>query len=182
MKNILLILAVALLVTACGNGGKKGKSASEVNAAAKTETSVLASSFSVDTLMHVADSYISKPISVHGFVTHVCKHSGKRCFIVDENQKYSIRVEAKEGIGGFNRELVGSQIVAKGVLRERRLSQQEIASMEAATNKKKAEDGSAETCAAELSNIAKMRSWMKERGKDYYAIYYVDGNEYEVVD
>ncbi len=177
MKNILLILSLALLASACGNSPKSNKATTNTEAATPVVTSL-----GVDSLLAVADSFINKTITLHGYVTHVCKHSGRRCFLVDESQKNSIRVEAKEGIGGFNRELVGSKISVKGTLRERQLTRQEIADMENATNKKKAEDGSAETCAAELSNISKMRAWMKEHGKDYYAIYYVDGSAYEVVD
>ena len=44
---------------------------------------------------------------------------------------------------------------------------------------KQVEDGSAETCEAELANINEMREWMQEQGKDYYAIYYIDGLSYQ---
>ncbi len=44
------------------------------------------------------------------------------------------------------------------------------------------EDGSAESCQAEMTNIAEMRSWMKENGKDYYSIYFLNGTSYEMVD
>ena len=44
------------------------------------------------------------------------------------------------------------------------------------------EDGSAETCQAELANISEMRDWMKKNNKDYYAIYYLDGEEFSIVE
>jgi hypothetical protein len=180
MRQITLLMALALCVAACNSSPKQNKIVD-----VKIEKNDLANkemSYDVDSLMVVADSFINKTVSVHGYVTHTCKHAGKRCFIVGESQKNSMRVEAKEGIGGFNRELVGSEIAVQGILRERRLSQKEIAESEAALNKKAKEDGSAESCHAELNNIAKMRQWMKERGKNYYAIYYLDGNAYEVLD
>lgn len=43
------------------------------------------------------------------------------------------------------------------------------------------DDGSAESCDTETANIENMRSWMKENGKDYYPIYYIDGEDYSEV-
>ncbi|MDR0566267.1 MAG: hypothetical protein LBG47_04410 [Prevotellaceae bacterium] len=177
-KITAMLMFLALCAASCGSTpGQKSTAA-----AAGADTLAIALSYGVDSLLTAADSLVGKTVSLHGYVTHVCKHSGKRCFLTGESQAAAIRVEAKEGIGGFNRELVGSQIVVKGALRERRISQGEVAQLEADANKKLEEDGSAESCQAELSSVAKMRSWMKAHGKGYYAIYYVDGNAYEVLD
>jgi hypothetical protein len=179
-KTTIILMSLALCAASCGNTPKQKNGAGA--AATEANANAAASSYDVDSLLTAADSLVGKSVSLRGYVTHTCKHSGKRCFLTGESQTASIRVEAKEGIGGFNRELVGSQIAVRGTLRERRLSQDEVAQLEANANKKLEEDGSAESCQAELSNIAKMRKWMKEHGKDYYAIYYVDGHEYEALD
>ena len=93
------------------------------------------------------------------------------------------RVEAKGDIGGFNRELIGSDIVVKGVLRENKLSKEYIDQMEKEVNDKKAQEtGSAESCESEMNNIKAMREWMKANNKDAYSIYYVDGMSYEVAE
>ncbi|MDR1023327.1 MAG: hypothetical protein LBL94_08675 [Prevotellaceae bacterium] len=181
MRTPFILALLAIGAASCSSAPKQKGAAVAKTAEANAVTAT--SSYDVDSLLVAADSLVGKTVSLRGYVTHTCKHSGKRCFLVGESKTASIRVEAKEGIGGFNRELVGSQIAVKGTLRERRLPQSEIAQQEADVNKKKAEEnGSAESCHAELSNIAKMQKWMKEHGKDYYAIYYVDGNEYEVLD
>ncbi|MDR2621977.1 MAG: hypothetical protein LBC48_05275, partial [Dysgonamonadaceae bacterium] len=138
--------------------------------------------FGLDSLLKVADRELDKNVKVTGYVTHTCKHSGKRCFIVGESQTVSMRVEAKGDIGGFNRELVGSKIEVSGILKERRLTKEYIAEMEKDVEIKKKEDGAAESCAAELSNIADMRKWMKDNGKDYYSIYYMDGLNFSVLE
>jgi hypothetical protein len=179
-KIIFILMTLALCASSCGSNPKQ-KNAAATSTAATAATATL--SYDVDSLLAVADSLVDKTVTLRGYVTHTCKHSGKRCFLVGESQTASIRVEAKEGIGGFNRELVGSQIAVSGTLRERRIPHGEVEQLEESVNKKQLEeDGSAESCQAELSNIAKMRKWMKEHGKDYYAIYYVDGHEYEVLD
>ena len=67
-------------------------------------------------------------------------------------------------------------------MKERRLSKEYIDQMEKNVEVKKQEDGNAESCAAELSNISEMRKWMKERNKDYYVIYYMDGLNYAALD
>lgn len=178
-KSLIFILALGLL-TACGGNANKtnttDRAAQEIAVAAET------TAYKLDDLLPVAENLVGKQITVTGYVTHTCKHSGKRCFIVGDSQKTSLRIEAKGNIGGFNRELVGSEISATGILQERRLTQEYIDQVEKDLSEKKlAEDGSAESCAAELANISEMKAWMKEHGKDYYAVYYMDGEEYDIV-
>lgn len=183
MKQLSIILLLLAFVTiSCNNSAQKQReSATEESkdAMVNVETKVL----DADTLYTIAESLVDQPITIRGYVTHTCKHAGKRCFITGEEQKHSIRVEAKGEIGGFNRELEGSQLQIDGILRERRLSESEIADMESDVNEKLTkEDGSAETCAAELANINEMKEWMKTQGKDYYSIYYIDGLNYKEIE
>jgi hypothetical protein len=169
--------ALLSCVAAC-----KDKKATPATRAASENVTTIVPAYGLDSLLLVAADLVGERASVRGVVTHTCKHSGKRCFIVGESGTASFRVEATGEIGGFNRELVGSEIRVKGVVRERRLTTEFLDQHEKEVNEQKtAEDGSAESCAAELENIQQMRAWMKEHGKDYYAIYYMDGESYEVV-
>lgn len=177
MKKIFLVLAVAFALVSCGSSAKQNnEEATEQTAQSETPT------YTFEEILAQAETLVDKPVKVKGFVTHTCKHSGRRCFLAGENQKVTMRVEAKGNIGGFNRELIGSQIEVEGVLRENRLSPDKIDSMEKAINEKAIKnDGSAESCDTETANIQKMRDWMKDNGKDYYAIYYIDGEDYNEV-
>jgi hypothetical protein len=149
----------------------------------RTTEQVTIAVYELDSLLLVAGDLVDKRVGVRGTVTHTCVHSGKRCFIVGESGAASFRVEAMGEIGGFNRELVGSKIEVKGVVKERRLTSEFIDQHEKEVNEQKTkEDGSAESCAAELENIQQMKAWMKERGKDYYSIYYMDGENYDVIE
>ncbi|MDR3061691.1 MAG: hypothetical protein LBU57_06220 [Dysgonamonadaceae bacterium] len=180
MKNLILVSLVAIGLFSCSSkqtSENSGNNTSGDTLAASTDIPV----FELDSLLKVADQLVDKTVKAVGHVTHTCKHSGKRCFIVGESENASLRIEAKGNIGGFNRELVGSKIRATGTIKERRLSQEYIDQMEKEVHAKK-EDGSAESCQAELNNINEMRQWMKDNNKDYYSIYYMDGQEYEILE
>jgi hypothetical protein len=135
-------------------------------------------------LLTIIDQNIDQELTIVGTVNHVCSHSGRRCFLLDSIGENTIRVEAAGEIESFSKELMGSTIKVKGLIREDRLTLAEIEEMEQDVLEKHPEDAEAagENCSAEMSNIHKMREWMKEHGKDYYAIYYVDGLSYELVE
>jgi hypothetical protein len=178
MKKVLFLLLAASLFSCGGSQSKKAEAQTE----AKIEKASLVPSFELDNLLAVAPENLDKEVKVVGYVTHTCKHSGKRCFIVGESQQGSMRIEAKGEIGGFNRELVGSKIEVIGTLKERRLTKEYIDQMEKDVKVKETEDAAAESCAAELSNIADMRKWMKDNEREYYSIYYMDGTNFDVVE
>ncbi|MDR1624563.1 MAG: OB-fold nucleic acid binding domain-containing protein [Tannerellaceae bacterium] len=179
MKKLFLIAAAVFMLTSCGNKSQQRIAEEATTARATSEVPA----YELEKLLADADKMLDQTVVVKGTVTHTCKHSGKRCFIVGEDGKTSFRVEAKGDIGGFNKELVGSELAIKGTLKERRLTKEYIDQYEKEVNEKKTqEDGSAETCQAELNSITSMREWMKDNNKDYYAIYYMDGESYEVIE
>lgn len=145
----LAVMVLALGLSACGNSSKK-----QAETAQDSTTVSVASAMNVEDVLAKAEENVGKEITVKGLVSHTCKHSGRRCFIVGADGKTSIRVEAKGDIGGFNRELIGSDIVVKGILRENKLSKEYIDQMEKEVNDKKAQEtGSAESCESEMNNI-----------------------------
>ncbi|MDR2448675.1 MAG: hypothetical protein LBD52_01795 [Prevotellaceae bacterium] len=179
MKKNLLLCLVIFALAACNNSGSKNQTAA--NAGTETLASALPV-FTIDSLLSQAEQFVDQPVRVTGHVTHTCKHSGRRCFIVNENKEVSIRVEAKGKIGGFNRELIGSAIDVEGILRERRYTPADIDNLQKAIDEKRVKnDGSEEMCNAETANVRRMRTWMKDHGKDYYATYYIDGQDYREV-
>ena len=172
VRNICLVgVLVVALLSGCGQtANKKQKDVKEVP-----------QGMLVVELLEVADKSINKEVVVKGAVTHVCQHSGKKCFIVDDTGEETIRIEAKGNIDSFDQELVGADIVVKGVLREYKLEKELIDEIEQNAIAEKEKEGESEHCASELASVQKMRDWMKENGKNYYAIYYVDGIEYKVL-
>lgn len=169
MINRFLLILFSLLVFASCNLKQQD---SEVN------------ELKVPDLLKVAEQNVGKKLTVSGMVNHVCSHSGRRCFIVDSTGEFSIRVEAVGEIESFGKELMGNNIKVSGILKEKRLMASEIDEM---ANDVIAEhpsdvEADSEHCSAEMSNINKMRSWMKEQGKNYYSIFYLEGINYELVE
>ncbi len=170
MKKYLIIILGIILAVACNS--KKGEQKAEKETV-----------YEVGQFLNVAADNVDKAVTVAGNVTHTCKHSGRRCFIVGEDPNVSIRVEAKGDFGGFKSELIGSKIIVAGIAKERRLSKEYIDQMEEKIKEKQLkEDGSAESCQAEMNNINKMREWMKANNKDYYSIFYIDGESYKITE
>lgn len=173
MKKITIFttLIAFILLTSCNSKQQKEEKNNEAVA------------YEVEQLLDIAADKVEQEINVMGHVTHTCKHSGKRCFIVGNDPNISLRVEAKGEINGFKSELIGSKINVTGILKERRLSEEYIDQYEEKVKEKQVkEDGSAETCQAEMQNIQKMRDWMKMHNKNYYAVYYVDGQSYAAIE
>lgn len=181
MKKLFFIVAAACLLTAtsCVNNNKKLETSQEQPTAALSANEAKY----VEDILKDAEKNVDKEVVLKGFITHTCKHSGRRCFVMGKDQKTSVRVEAKGNIGGFNRELIGSEVIIKGILRENRLTKEYIDQAEEELKEKQGKaEGNGETCDAEMNNIQSMREWMKANNKDYYSIYYIDGTEYEVAE
>ena len=170
MKQFFLF-AVVVFLFSCSGGNKQ-----------QADPAVVA--YELDDLLAVADQNVDNTVTVVGIVTHTCKHSGKKCFIVGESQATSLRIEIDpEGeIEMFSPELIGSKIAVTGILKEFHLSEESIVERETNVKQLEQEGSSPEECATELSNISDMRKWMEDNGKDYFVLYYMDGLKYEVVD
>ncbi|MDR0814895.1 MAG: hypothetical protein LBN37_03985 [Bacteroidales bacterium] len=181
MKKLVLFTVLAVAMFSCGGNKKAETKPSDGTLLASASATSDSQVYELDSLINVAEQKLEKEVKVAGYVTHTCKHSGKRCFIVGESQTASMRIEAKGEIGGFNRELVGSKIEVTGVVKERRLTKEYIDQMEKDVTVKQEEDATAESCAAELSNISDMRKWMKDNNREYYSIFYMDGTKYDVI-
>lgn len=168
-KKTLLLFVFALAMFAC-------KTKPEANEKQDAQTVYVAE------LLPVIDQNVEKEVVISGTVNHVCSHSGRRAFLIDSTGENSIRIEASGDIESFGKELVGSDLNVKCIVKEKRLTKEEIDQMEASVLEKHPEDAEAdgETCSAEMQNINQMRQWMKENNKDYFATYFAEGISYEV--
>ena len=173
----LSLLALCLAFLSCNftqSDSKKQKTEPAVLTEAKSLT------LNIEQVMAVAADKVGQQISFKGVVNHVCAHSGKRCILKNAKGNLSLRVEATGKLEGFNKEIAGNDLLVTGILREKRLATSEIDEWESDVKVKSEEGG--KHCSSEMANIKEMRDWMKANNKDYYAIYYVDGTSYEVVE
>jgi hypothetical protein len=173
------IIAICLLCVSCNSKQKETKENNLVkNQLEQTEKSIV----TIDQLMVNAENLVGKEVHFKGLVNHVCAHSGKRCILKNTTGNLSIRVEATKGLEGFDKEIAGTDIEVSGILREKRLDSASIDEFEAEVKAKHDGEEGGKHCSSEMANIKEMRDWMKDNNKNYYAIYYVDGDSYEVVE
>jgi len=159
LKRIIPILLIALFMASCGKQ----------------------TVYDVNSFLATADTLLEQEIVIKGTVTHVCIHSGQKCFIKAEGSEETILIQAKGEIESFSQDLKGKEITVLGIVHESRTEQADIDAKEAAVNEKKLEaieETDEETvahCDTEQQSLDNMKKWMKDHGKDYYAIYYIEG-------
>lgn len=182
MKRLSLILLSLMLATmACQTSQKKS-----------TEGSSEIHQFTVDEIQTKGYDYVGKEVAITGTVSHVCKHSGQRCFLMGSGEELTIRVEAGHQIGSFNQEQMGSDLMVTGVLQEIRIDDAYLAEMEAEAgtcSEEEAEhthDGNHEVDGGnhdqdKQNQLAEMRQKIEASGKGYYSIFYLDGTKSEEV-
>lgn len=109
IKKIFSLLSIVLLISSCGNAGKK-----EVSSDAGTSGDAVKVEFA--SLVDNPSVYVGKIISVEGKVVHVCTQSGKKLFITGDNPDVMLYVQAGEEMPKFPMELLGSEVVVEGTL------------------------------------------------------------------
>ena len=102
MKKIMSIFAVSLLLFSCNTN---------------TKTKEEAKAITLETLATSAEELKDELVSIEGMVTHVCKHGGQKCFVLDEDGETQIRIVPSGDIDEFKIELEGSTVAFKGVFR-----------------------------------------------------------------
>lgn len=172
------VIAICLLCVSCNPKQKETKGKLVKNQLEQSEKSFV----TIDQLMVNAEKLVGKEVNFEGIVNHVCAHSGKRCILKNATGNLSIRVEATGKLEGFDKEMAGNDVKVSGILCEKRLDEASIDEFEAEVKAKADAEEGGKHCSSEMANIKEMRDWMKENNKNYYAIYYVDGNSYEVVE
>ncbi len=160
------------------SGPSKKQETENVNAeAVADEITVL----NVESLLENIEAYDGKEVAITGTVTHVCKHSGKRLHLMGADEKTMVRLEAGE-IGQFDRELEGSDIIAKGVFKREIIDEEYLAKWANELNKEG--DGqhlSHEELDEEKSKLENYRSMMLESEDGKIENIWIDGLSFEKV-
>lgn len=179
LRSIAIILG-CLAMLACG-GPAQEEPAVELPQA---ETEV-AQIIEVDLVDLVADTaeFVGKEISVSGTVDHVCKHGGKRLFIMAEDPKIRFKVEAGDSIGAFDATLAGSEITVQGVVKAQIIDD---ATLDAREAELKGEEHSDEHGEADVhlekehKNIESLREQVSETEDGCISFYSLDCTTYEI--
>jgi hypothetical protein len=111
MKTILgLSLILAILFNACTNGAdSKSENSDSLNNSQFSQSQTL----TVSNFDSLAKDFVDKEVLVKGLVDHVCKHGGKKLFLVEGDA--SLHVESENR---FSDSLIGNEVLLSGIVRE----------------------------------------------------------------
>ncbi len=99
MKKVLFILAAALMaLTACQ---KQAKQAQVI--------------YSIDEVYQQADSLLGDTIVFQGICSHLCKHGGRKAFLMGSDETRILRVEGAK-MGNFAPECINNLVRVRGIV------------------------------------------------------------------
>ncbi len=189
LATLALASVLALLLAGCG--GQDTDQAAE--AVAVTIPDFLAS----------PDQYVGRPIAITGTVDHVCKHGGKRMFVMGDDPAQRVKIESGAKIAAFDRMLEGSRVHVTGVVRVQEMDRAYLdsweAEVEAAGDDHAEHEGedhahaegedhdhaegepADDHHASELRQIANYRQQLEETGEESLEFYHLDCLSYEEI-
>ena len=188
------MLAAAVAMVSCG--GNTSKSSTDEQQA---EAAIEQAAMEIDALLTDAANLTNQQVVIEGICTHICSHGGRKIFLMGSDDTKIIRIEAAE-LGAFDQKCVNSIVKVGGILREERIDEaylqaweQRIANKteehhgengEGGCDTEKAARG--ETANTSVERIADFRAKIAARkeadGKEYLSFYFVEAQEYEVVE
>ena len=121
MKKLFAAMAAFAMILATSCGSK-----SENNDADVAET------ISVDSVVANPEAFLGDTITIEGVVSHLCKHGGRKAFLLGSTDNTLIRCEATPEMGGaFPQECIHKPMAVTGVVVESRIDEAPIQQMEA---------------------------------------------------
>ena len=173
-----LMIVFLMAMFACNQGTK------ETASTTKNDTTRLA----VLTFEKQADSCIDKPVIIEGTVLHLCKHGGKRMFLVDGTDSIRVEITAGPNIVKFEESLIGSRVRVFGTLREERIDAKYLNDWEAEVKKPDdnhnvgvhtgAKGHEDQGVKEKLDQINAMRDDLKKSGKDHLSFFSIEADKF----
>lgn len=100
MTKFLMIVALGLMtLTACSKPAQKVETV-----------------YTIDEMMAQAESLVDDTIVFEGICSHLCKHGGRKAFLMGSDEEHIFRVEGAQA-GNFAPECVNNIVRVRGILR-----------------------------------------------------------------
>jgi hypothetical protein len=119
MKNAGIIFALAVILAGCGQNQNQN-----------TDQEQTAVEITIHDLLSTPDQYVDKTVLISGTIDHVCRHGGKKMFMIGENPDDRIKITPDEKIGVFEVDLEGGDYTVKGFFKELVVDENYIAMLE----------------------------------------------------
>ena len=172
-----IIIISVFLVASCNPGTKETAN----NKADTTFLKVL----SFDTSAH---GFVDKPVIIEGTVLHLCKHGGKRMFLIDGTDSVRVEITAGPDITKFEESLVGSRVRVFGILKEDRIDEKYLNEWENEVKKPEenhnvgvhtgAKGHEDQGVQEKLDQISSLREDLKKSGKDHLSFYSIEAAKF----
>ena len=173
MRNLLIIFTAFLFILSSCN-----KQTAEVKTAAP-EMKII----SFDDLYSNTYDAPKGKVVVEGLCVHVCKHSGKKIFVIGTDPNKKIQIFAGEGLSGFPQDIEGSKVRVVGLLEEEKLEMKDVEEMEKDLKAQEKEEAKSATksCAFEdeMKKIKDLRDKISKSPKGYFSLYSMTSTEYK---
>lgn len=175
MKNLLKSLAVLAIVATAFSCSKKE--------AAVAEGTEPAAPYTVDSLLTAAPSLVGDTVTVEGVCSHLCKHGGRKAFLMGADSTVLLRCEATEAMGGaFSPDCPGKTLTVTGVVEAQRLGKSVLEQAAARENADTAH------CDTERRATGSATAWLDSLNRQIAAGgdttivigYYLDATSYSV--
>lgn len=115
IKNIIaILLIVTFMSSCCEDNAKNNEENQEVQQTAMTVTPLIV----IGEFDTKAGEFVDQEVKVSGIVDHLCKHGGKKLFLVSDDG--DLHVESDER---FDDKLAGMEITVTGIVREFRVDE-----------------------------------------------------------
>ena len=199
-KTILFIASMAMLFITTSCGGTKTNT---TDSDSETVTTLI-----VDSLLLNPDQYVNHTVTFEGICSHLCKHGGRKAFIVGNADNMLLRCEAFPGMNApFAAETIHKPLKVTGIFHEERIDEQYLQDLERTEQERayainneggdvtpgevqsgcdteRAAQGQANLTTLN-ERIADYRARIAERqakeGKDYLSLYYLEATGYEIL-
>lgn len=165
----------------------------------------------VDQVLADPDSFVGDTVVLEGVCSHLCRQGGKKAFVVGSADSLMLRCEAYPLMGTpFPKEVMHHPIVVTGIVREQRIDENAIQTMEAQNSERLQQiaetsgEESAKRAAAAESGCdteraaqgqqdivtfddrmadyrARIAARQEKEGKPYLSYYYLDAISYKVM-
>ena len=186
---IIFCLGITIAFSSCGK-----KKTTEQNNENTVQQSV---NMDVDQLLADAEDLVDQSITVEGICTHICKHGGRKIFLMGSDDTKTIRIEGGE-VGKFDAGCVNNMVEVTGKVREQRIDEAYLQQWETRIAEQTAEEHGEgeEGCSTEkkarnetgnttTERIANFRERIAEReakdGKAYLSFYYMEAEKYSIL-
>lgn len=190
LKKLTILLTLVVLFAACNNQ-------KEENAPEETQEETV-KKLEIATFFQENDEELDgKEVELVGNVVHVCKHGGKRMFIIDDNPDHRLKITTGEGIGEFKVDLEGSKVKVHGIIEEERIDkkyldewEEEVLADAEAENMKLHEgkegheeehEDAEKNQENQLKRIKELREQLEAASKDYISFYSIKASNFEEI-